>query len=288
MALADPEGKSLSVIASQALSQSPKVFEKQGDLFDFWVVRNRKRLIVTDAHQDFRFDISETMKKETLRSLIIVPLLHEGRVIGTLRFNSAQRDAFSNDDLRLLDAIGGVASTALSNAKLYEKTEELAIRDSLTGLYLRRYFYQRLKEEHRRGLLTHRPLSLLLCDLDHFKNCNDKHGHAAGDLMLIHFSEILKENTDNALVARYGGEEFAVVLPEYTKEDAAKVAEKIRIAVQDSPFVIRREKLRMTVSIGVANLPDDTLDLESLVQQSDRALYDAKRKGRNRVCLSKA
>ncbi len=288
LAFADPEGRKMSVIASQSASdKAPKILEKQGDLFDIWVVRNRKRLIVNDAHQDFRFDISETMKHEKIRSLIIVPLLYEGRVIGTLRIHASRPENFSNDDLRLLDAIGGVASTALSNAKLYEKTEELAIRDSLTGLYLRRFFYQRLKDEHRRVLLTHRPLSLLICDLDHFKNCNDRYGHTAGDLMLIHFSEILKENTENAVVARYGGEEFAVLLPEVSKQEAAEIAEKIRQAVEESPFIIRREKLKMTVSIGVSSLPDDTLDLESLVQKSDRALYDAKRKGRNKVCLSK-
>ena len=284
IAVSDLEGRQLSVIASRGFESRTKASLKQGDLFDAWVVRNRKRLIVMDTHQDFRFDVTETLRHEELRSLVIVPLLHEGRVIGTLRINSAKREAFTNDDLRLLDAIATLASSALSNAMLYEQTEQLAIRDSLTGLYVRRYFYERFKEEHRRALLTHRPLSLLLCDLDHFKICNDQHGHQTGDLMLIHFAQILKDNTENVLVARYGGEEFAILLAETAKEDAKKIAEKIRLKVQNNPFRIRREDIPMTVSIGVSNFPEDTLDFETLVQKADQSLYQAKREGRNRVC----
>lgn len=283
------EGPHLTLSAYRAFSKSNPwdLAQHQGtDLFDLWVMKNQRRLIVTDAHQDFRFDGKETARLVNLRSLIITPLLHERRVIGTLRINASLPDVFSNDDLRLLDTISVLASSAISNAMLYERTEELAIKDSLTNLYVRRYFFDRLKDEHRRALLTHRPLSLLMCDLDHFKECNDRHGHAVGDLMLIEFSKILTQSVENAIVARYGGEEFSVLLPETSKEDAYKVAEKIRTAVMTHPFAVRRQKIEMTVSIGVANLPQDVLDLEELVHKADQALYQAKRLGRNRVCLS--
>jgi len=288
VALADRQGRHLSIVASKGVDSAAKVIQKQGDLFDLWVIRNRKRLIVADTHQDFRFDLTETVRQQGLRSLIMVPLLDEGRVIGALRINSAKREAFTNDDLRLLDAMAAIASFALSNALLYEQTEELAIRDSLTGLYVRRYFYERLKEEHRRALLTRRPLSLLMCDLDHFKSANDRYGHQAGDLILLRVAQILKESAENAVVARYGGEEFALLLTETSKADAAKVAEKICQHVEKAPLTIRREEIRTTLSIGIATVPDDTLDLESLVQKADQALYQAKREGRNRVCLSEA
>ncbi len=282
--LADLIGRNLSVVASRKIGTTAAGGEaKKGDMFDFWAIKNRKRLIVTDAHQDFRFDVKETVRQKSLRSLIIAPLLHEGRAMGTLRINSAVRETFTNDDLRLLDAIATLTSSALSNALLFERTEELAIKDSLTGLYIRRYFFERLKEEHRRALLTKRSLSLLMCDLDHFKDCNDRHGHGAGDIMLIRFSKILQEASENAFVARYGGEEFAVLLPEVSKEKAEKIASSICENVRQFPFTIRREKITMTVSIGVASLPDDTLDLETLVQKADQALYTAKRKGRDRV-----
>lgn len=256
------------------------------DIFDLWVVKNRRRLIVTDSQQDFRFDLNVTSKKDSIRSVVVAPLLQQGRVMGTLRINSGQPETFSNDDLRLIDTIAVLASSALSNAMLYEQTEELAIKDSLTGLYVRRYFFDRLKEEHRRALMTKRALSLLMCDLDYFKSCNDKYGHTVGDLVLTHFTEILKNCCENAIVGRFGGEEFSVLLTETNKERAAEIAEHIRKTLEDSPFSVRREKISITVSIGVASVPEDTLDLESLVKSADDALYVAKRKGRNRVCSS--
>ncbi|MFA7000912.1 MAG: sensor domain-containing diguanylate cyclase, partial [Candidatus Omnitrophota bacterium] len=240
----------------------------------------------TDSHQDFRFDVIESQKIEALRSLVAAPIVNEGRVMGTLRVNSSKSKAFTNDHLRLLDTISVLASSAISNAMLYEETELLAIRDSLTGLYVRRYFFERLKDEHRRALLTHRPLSLLMCDLDHFKACNDRYGHGAGDLILIRFAEILAQTAEQAIVCRYGGEEFSVLLPEIAKEDASALALRICRATEAESFMIRREPVRMTVSIGVSGFPEDALDMETLVQLADQALYQAKRKGRNRVCSS--
>ncbi len=256
----------------------------QGDTFDYWVIKNRRRLIVNDTQQDFRFDVLETAKLQGLRSLIAAPVLNEGRVMGTLRINSSTTKTFTNDHLRLLDTIAVLASSALSNAMLYEETERLAIKDSLTGLYVRRYFYDRLKEEHRRALLTNRPLSILMCDLDHFKACNDHYGHGAGDLILIRCSEILAGAAENAIVCRYGGEEIALLLPELSKEEAVALGKKICAQIEQEPFIIRREKIKITASIGVSSMPGDTLDLETLVQKADQALYQAKHRGRNRVC----
>lgn len=263
---------------------APAVKRRVGDVFDFWVIRNRKRLLVTDTQKDFRFEPrAVTAEGEEIRSLISAPLLHEGKVLGTLRLQSKRPETFGPDDLRLLDAISTLASAALSNGMLFEKTQELAIRDSLTGLYIQRHFFERLKEEHRRALRSGHVMSLLMCDLDHFKAVNDRWGHGAGDLMLIRFAEILRENVQTGVVARYGGEEFSVLLPEMAKEKAALVAEQIREAMETSPFSIRREKIQMTVSIGVACIPEDTLDDEELVRKADEALYRAKREGRNRV-----
>ncbi|HPW64849.1 MAG TPA: sensor domain-containing diguanylate cyclase, partial [Candidatus Omnitrophota bacterium] len=205
---------------------------------------------------------------------------------GTLAIHATRPNVFTHDDLRLLDAIATLASSAIANALLYEKTEQLAIKDSLTGLFVRRYFYERLKEEHRRALISQKTMSLIMCDLDHFKECNDRFGHQGGDLMLIQLAEILSENLKSALLARYDGEEFAILLPETSKAEALKVAEGIRSVVENAPFNIRREKVSMTISAGVANLPDDTLDLESLVHKADQALYKAKREGRNKVCAA--
>ncbi len=284
--LAHGEEQKLPVVAKRRLHPVGNWSAKQGDMFDFWCIKNRKRLIIMDTQEDFRFVLSDAEKKDNVRSLIVAPLFHEGRVAGTIAIHAIRPSVFSHDDLRLLDAIATLASSAISNAILYEKTEVLAIRDSLTGLFVRRYFFERLKEEHRRALLNQKSLSFLMCDLDHFKECNDHFGHQGGDLMLVQFAEILRECLKGSLLARYGGEEFAILLPETTKAEAVKIAEQIRKAVEKNAFHIRREQVAMTVSIGVGNLPDDTLDAESLVQKADRALYQAKRQGRNRVCAA--
>ena len=286
VSLGSPSDERLSLLASKWIGESARAKRKAGDLFDFWVIRNRKRLLVTDTQRDFRFDPrQEAGPGEEIASLIAVPLLHEGRVLGTLRLHSVKPETFTADDLRLLDAIATLASAALSNAMLFEKTQELAIRDSLTGLYVQRYFFERLREEHHRALRGNHPLSFLMCDLDHFKAANDRWGHGAGDLMLVHFAEILREKVEGGVVARYGGEEFSVLLPGLAKEKAALLAEEIRKAMEDFSLTIRREKVQMTVSIGVGGIPSDTLDEEDLVRKADEALYRAKREGRNRVAL---
>lgn len=286
VALAHGEDKKLPVVAKRRLRPVGNWSAKQGDVFDFWCIKNRKRLIIMDTQEDFRFVLNDAERKDNVRSLIVAPIFHEGRVAGTIAIHATRPSVFSYDDLRLLDAIATLASSAISNAILFAKTEELAIKDSLTGLFVRRYFFDRLKEEHRRALLSQKSLSFLMCDLDHFKECNDHFGHQGGDLMLVQFAEILRQCLKGSLLARYGGEEFAILLPETTKAEAVKIAEQIRKAVEKTQFHIRREQVKMTVSIGVANLPDDTLDAENLVQKADRALYQAKREGRNRVCAA--
>ncbi len=274
----------ISLVASKSTDLKLKVKKKLGDLFDFWVLRNRQHLLISDTQKDFRFDLKKTAASEEVRSAILSPLLHEGKVVGTLRINSDHPDTFTTDHLRLLDAISTLASSALSNAMLYQKTEELAIRDSLTHLYVQRYFLERLKEEHKRALLTHEPLSFLMCDLDHFKEINDQYGHAIGDLVLVRAVEGLQKFCEQGIIARYGGEEFTVLLPHVTKSEAYQMAEKVRSFLDAQVIDMRREKIRVTISIGVANLPDDTLDPEELVRQADERLYQAKRSGRNRVC----
>ena len=167
LTLASTTDDRLSILASKRTRETSRVKRKEGDGFDYWVIRNRKRLLVTDAQKDFRFDPKHVGGPggEVVASLISAPLLHEGRVLGTLRSHSSKPEIFTADDLRLLDAIAILGSAALSNAMLFERTQELAIRDSLTGLYVQRYFFVRLREEHHRALRSTHPLSLLMCDL---------------------------------------------------------------------------------------------------------------------------
>ena len=248
-------------------------------------LKHRQPLLITDVQSDFRFDVMNKHADIPFRCLISSPMINEGRMIGVLRMNSAEVGEFTTDDLRVLSILAVLASSALTNAVLYQKTEELAISDSLTGLYVHRYFRERLDEEHKRSLISNSPFSILMCDIDHFKQCNDRYGHASGDLLIKAVSQKLRDGVgDNGLVARYGGEEFAIILPGVEKNKAVLLAETLRKLIESLNVRTRGEELKVTLSIGVASFPVDTLDPEGLLELADKALYKAKNRGRNSVC----
>ena len=138
-----------------------------------------------------------------------------------------------------------------------------------------------------RVLRNKAQLSFLMIDLDHFKKYNDRFGHMAGDIVLRHVGLILTNSFQDPgnLVCRYGGEEFCIVLPDCSKSEAAELAREVRKAIEDQTIILRREKTRTTVSIGVASFPKDAQTKEELIHKADQALYEAKETGRNKVCV---
>lgn len=167
---------------------------------------------------------------------------------------------------------------------LYEMVEKMAITDSLTGLYVRRYFYERLSEELMRSKRHGFNLALLMIDIDDFKRCNDTYGHLVGDAVLKEMARIISENVREIdIVARYGGEEMSIVLPETAAEKAFVAAERLRKRIDENVFKAYDEKLNLTVSIGVAIYPQDGADIDSIIEKSDQALYAAKKSGKNLV-----
>ena len=156
---------------------------------------------------------------------------------------------------------------------------DLAVRDGLTGLFNRRYFNELINIEVNRVKRSPAALSLLMLDIDNFKNYNDEQGHPAGDMLLKGIAKVFKSSVRAVdSVCRYGGEEFIIILPQADKKGAQIIAERIRVQV--GLF------LPTTVSIGIATLPDDAQEIEQLIEKADSALYQAKRSGKNKWCIS--
>ncbi len=171
------------------------------------------------------------------------------------------------------------------NQKIYE----LSIRDYLTEVFNCRYFYERLEEEIRRAVRYKTSVSLIMLDIDHFKQYNDIHGHQAGDRVLRDIALFLQQNVrEHDVIARYGGEEFSLILPGTGKQVAADLAERLRVAVsiQPFPFVETQPDGKLTVSLGIAAFPDDASSVNELVKVADCALYRAKENGRDNVVMA--
>lgn len=259
---------------------------KDGDVYDHWAIRQKQVLLIENTHKDFRFreeDSRHTTRPVT--SLIASPLIRGERITGLLRLDSPTPNTFTANDLRLLDIISDIGSAALANARLLERTEELGKKDSLTNLYVHRYFQEELAKELHHALNTSCSLSLLMIDIDNFKSYNDLYGHTVGDLVLKKLAKVLLITSGgDAIVSRYGGEEFAVILPQAKKDDAVEKAEEIRKAVEHEPIFIRNAETHITISIGVKTFPQDAMLPEELIKTADDALRTAKALGKNRIC----
>jgi len=254
------------------------------------VVRRRRPLRIDDTlvHPSLRHD-GDIPEVRAIRSALVVPLVLEDRAIGALSLEATHPNAFTDDDLQLLITFAATATTAIRNAQLHAKVQELATIDPLTGLYNRRAFFEMGHREVERAQRFGRPLTAIMFDLDHFKRVNDTYGHAIGDQVLAGLAKLCqKELREIDLLGRYGGEEFAVLLPETDVAGAWQVAERLRRRIAQAAIDTDRGPMQITLSLGIAALEEDVLDLETLLERADRALYAAKQGGRNRTCVWEA
>jgi len=244
-----------------------------------WVLRHQETLSI----KDLRRSGFEASADSGVRSWLGVPLSIYGETAGVLAVQSRERGAFDADHRRLLESIGAQAAVALQNARLYE----LAMVDGLTSLFVRRYFDARLEEEIERSRRFGGDFSVVMMDIDDFKQLNDTHGHQAGDLVLVRVADIVnREMRGVDTAARYGGEEFAMVLPRTGMLDAYNQAERIRTLIEEARISFDGKALSVTGSFGIASYPESGLGkAEDLIRRADTALYRAKRTGKNRVEL---
>jgi diguanylate cyclase (GGDEF)-like protein len=225
-----------------------------------------------------------TNKKQTI---MFVPLVARGELSGCIITEGKKNTRFSEKDRYRYSTLGSAASMALDNALLVQKTKELAIIDELTGMYNFRYFKDKLHTEIQRAIRYKQHLSMLMIDIDHFKNVNDQYGHQAGNMLLQQLSGLLGRCIRKIdIPARYGGEEFAIILPETSSVEALTVAERIRSEVENSVFECGAEapEVKITVSIGIGQFSDEFAKNQDLfIGHADKNLYLAKKCGRNRI-----
>lgn len=212
------------------------------------------------------------------------PLLASGEVIGVLYL-----DGLLDEEARFrLNVLAENISSAMVNRRLQRDLKEQTIRDPLTGLFNRRYMEEALAMEVARSARSKAPLSVIMCDIDHFKRFNDEFGHDAGDVVLSSVAKALGElYRDGDIVCRFGGEEFTIIAPGTTKEALGNRTEQVRLAISRLSPQLRNEALGpVTMSFGIAQwTPDMKRDGADLLQHADTALYRSKREGRNRISL---
>ncbi|MFH0839212.1 MAG: sensor domain-containing diguanylate cyclase [Candidatus Omnitrophota bacterium] len=258
-------------------------------------------ILALTALEGMPFEISEDISKEkvddaTLRMLqvtefVTVPLKAKDKVIGViLADNLYTKQPIAKEDVKLLTMFANQAGLAIENSRLYEQTVFLSNVDSLTGLFNHGYFQTTLSKKLKEAESENKPLSLIMCDIDFFKNFNDSLGHQSGDKVLARVAYLIKHSLrETDIATRYGGEEFAVILPDTDTEEAYRLAERIRNTVEkhniinpDNPSI-----KAPTISAGIASFPKDARMKEELIKAADSALYKAKEFGRNKIiCFS--
>jgi diguanylate cyclase (GGDEF)-like protein len=251
------------------------------------VVANRHPLPYRGDYDPSRQVVfSRRLAPPEMPSLLVLPLLVHNRSLGTLVLGSQRRSAFGETVRPTLEVLASHVAVSLANARMFERLEELATTDGLTGLFNKRALLEVAAQKLKSSTRFKKPLSVLVCDIDHFKKVNDTHGHDVGDIVIRGFGEVLKRTKrDTDVVARFGGEEFVLVCEETDAEGAALLAERIRSELQASVFHSTQGTLSVTCSVGVATFPAAGRDWDTLFKATDEALYASKRGGRNRVTV---
>jgi len=251
-----------------------------------WRCIREKRPIVARAGTSTSSLIREKSLKMGIKTLASFPLMEEKDVVGTLVVSSTLPHAFGEEEIRTLSLLSYQAAVVLKSARLYEENVKLSVTDPLTGIYNSRYFYDGLRREINRTNRYGGTTSVIMFDLDGFKNYNDLYGHQAGDYVLREVAQrMLRYCRQTDVLARYGGDEFIILLPQTDQRGCIKLGERIRLGLEEGLFAGKREELgcKVTVSGSAITSPQDGGEVEDLMRKLDILLYVAKWMGENRV-----
>ncbi|HUK26657.1 MAG TPA: diguanylate cyclase [Terriglobales bacterium] len=218
------------------------------------------------------------------RAVLCIPISYGDTLLGVLNVESRHEDAFSPQDVLILNTLADLLATALHNSFVFQKLQQQSITDGLTGLKTRRFFWESLSSEWKRASRSGRPFSVVLIDLDKFKEVNDGSGHLEGDLVLTRVGRLLEQKCRQSnVVARYGGDEFIILMPETGVEQAQVLAERLRLWLATDPMLSEHQ---ITGSFGVASFPVHGFSAEDIIRVADAGLYDSKHAGGDRVCVA--
>jgi diguanylate cyclase (GGDEF)-like protein len=215
------------------------------------------------------------------RAVLCIPITYGETLLGVLNVESRSENAFTPQDVLILNTLADLLATALHNAFVFQKLQQQSITDGLTGIKTRRFFWEALSAEWKRASRSGRPFSVVLIDLDKFKQVNDGMGHFEGDLVLARVGRLLEQKSRQSnVVARYGGDEFIVLMPETGAEQAAVLAERLRQWLASDPMLAEHH---ITGSFGVASFPMHGFAIEDIIRVADAGMYVSKRSGGNSV-----
>ncbi len=220
------------------------------------------------------------------RAVLCLPISYGDSLLGVLNVESRDENAFAPQDVLILNTLADLLATALHNSFVFQKLQQQSITDGLTGIKTRRFFWEALSTEWKRASRSGRPFSVVLIDLDKFKEVNDSLGHLEGDLVLARVGRLLEQKCRQSnVVARYGGDEFIILMPETGIEQAQVLAERLRLWLATDPML---EEHLITGSFGVASFPVHGFSMEDLIRVADAGMYVAKHAGGNQVSCSDA
>jgi diguanylate cyclase (GGDEF)-like protein len=215
------------------------------------------------------------------RAVLCIPITYGESLLGVLNVESHNENAFTPQDVLILNTLADLLATALHNAFVFQKLQQQSITDGLTGIKTRRFFWEALSAEWKRASRSGRPFSVVLIDLDKFKEVNDTMGHFEGDLVLARVGRLLEQKSRQSnVVARYGGDEFIVLMPETGSEQAQVLAERLRQWLATDPMLSEHQ---ITGSFGVASFPMHGFSIEDIIRVADAGMYVSKRSGGNLV-----
>jgi len=215
------------------------------------------------------------------RAVLCIPITYGETLLGVLNVESRNEDAFSPEDVLIMNTLADLLATALHNSFVFQKLQQQSITDGLTGIKTRSFFWEALSSEWKRASRSGRPFSVVLVDLDKFKEVNDTLGHLEGDLVLARVGRLLEQKCRQSnVVARYGGDEFIILMPETGVEQAQVLAERLRLWLSTDPML---QEHSITGSFGVASFPVHGFTAEEIIRVADAGMYVSKRAGGDRV-----